>query len=113
MPHPLEILKLILRQMIQIRDVMYEIFGHKLVHEPLTQTVNFHRPAACPVKQGFFQFRRTRLRKTTPYGFSLLPIDVTSADRTTRRHLERDTIRRSLDHGDDLRYHVAAALKQN
>src|SRR3989454_7651991 len=99
--------------MIQIRDVMYEIFCDKLVHKPLTQTVDFHRPPAGPVKQGFFKFRRTRLRKTSPYRFPLLPVDFTSANRTTRRHLERNAIRRSLDHGDDLRYHVAATLEQN
>src|SRR5207249_10631336 len=93
-PHPLQIFKLILRQMIQIRDVMHEILCDKLVDKPLTKTVNFHRPPARPVKQGFFQFGRTRLRKTSPYCLSFLPVDFTSADRATRRHLERDAIRR-------------------
>src|SRR5439155_6311516 len=112
-PHPLEIFKLILRQMIQIRDVMHEILCDKLIDKPLTQPVNFHRPSARPVKQGFFQFGRACLRQASSYRFPFFAVDFTSADGTTRWHLERDAIRRPLDDGDDLRYHIAAALEQN
>ena len=60
--HALQLFKLGLGQMIQIRDVMDEVPGDKLIDQPLTQPVDFHRSAAGPMKQGFLQLCRTRLR---------------------------------------------------
>src|SRR5689334_10514427 len=99
--------------MIEVRNVVNEILCDELIDELCPEAIDFHGLPASPVEQRLFQFRRTRLRLAAADGLTFLTINLASAHRTTRRHLERYTIRSRFDDTDNLGNDVAASFEQN